>query len=122
MSGNVHIDSTDANGNLPVTLGTGLNPTDDIVGNIPEGYTPVPLAASGQILAGPGRIAGFYVNSTNAGTLKIANNTVTGSGYLSTSVITPAIGWHTYPAEMSVGGFVDIAGTALDVTFFVKLD
>jgi len=78
-----------------------------------------PLTASGQVLSGAGSIAGFYVNSTTAGTVRIANNTVAGSGYLG-GVITPNIGWNDFPAEVTVGCYVTITGT-IDVSFLGRL-
>lgn len=112
---------TDVNGNLMATLATGLDKDNDGVTVYPANGTPVNLAASGQILAGPGKILGFYVNSTNAGTLRISDALTATTPYLGAAA-TPAIGWHQYPANLSTGGYVTIAGTALDVTFFVIPD
>ena len=99
------------------SLISALNKTDDAVTSYQKGGTPVNVTASTQILAAPGRILGFYVNSTSGGTVRIADYLSAGSGYLG-AAITPAIGWHKFPAELSVGGFVTISGT-IDVTFFV---
>lgn len=108
------------NGFLKVSLATALNRNDDAVTAFEKGWTPVNLTASGQILAAPGRMKGFYVNSTSSGTLRVADNTAAGSGYLG-AAITPAIGWHEYPSELAVGGYITITNT-IDVTFFVRED
>jgi len=107
----------DANGNLPVTLGTGLNPTDDEVTAKPKGATPVNLSASGQILAAPGQIVGFYVNSTSSGTIRFSDALTAASPYLG-AAITPAVGYHAFPANLATGGYATI-GATLDVTIFV---
>jgi hypothetical protein len=78
---------------------------------------------SGIIINGAGVLTGMYVNSTNAGTVKIWNNTsATGSGtYIIFNTITPAIGYHYLgDVQCTLGAYASVAGTALDVTFFVK--
>lgn len=110
----------DVNGNLKTTLATALNRLDDAISSFEKMWTPVNLTASGQILSAPGQIKGFYVNSTSSGTVRIADNTAAGSGYLQATA-TPAIGWHEFPSILSVGGYVTIANT-IDVTFFVRED
>jgi hypothetical protein len=80
--------------------------------------TPVNLTASSQ-LGGIGqgqRLIGFYVNSTSAGTIAL---TKTGSGGAAISgTITPAIGFHHFPADVPEGIYATIGGT-LNVTFFL---
>lgn len=56
-------------------------------------------------------MTGFYVNSTTAGTLTFA----------SLGTITPAIGWHFYPAVFPVGCSVTVGGV-IDVTFILHQD
>lgn len=112
---NAEHDSTTAAKN--VSLVSSLNKKDDAVTAYPKGGTPVNLSASGQILSAPGQILGFYVNSTDGGTIRIADYISSGSGYLG-AAITPATGWHKFPSVLSVGGYVTISGT-IDVTFFV---
>lgn len=61
-------------------------------------------------------LLGFYVNSTAAGTLVLRRG---GSGGTAISgTITPAIGWHNFPADCPGGLHATVGGT-LDVTFFV---
>jgi hypothetical protein len=56
---------------------------------------------------------GFYVNSTSSGTLVISN----GAGAI-TGTITPAIGFHRFPAY-GAGGLTATIANTLSVTFFV---
>lgn len=80
----------------------------------------VNLAASGAIALRTGTLLGFYVNSTNAGTLVLANG---GSGGAAVSgTITPAIGFHRFPAYFnnSAGPYATIGGSALNVTFLFR--
>lgn len=77
--------------------------------------SPVNLTASGAISAGPCQLLGFYVNSTSSGTLVIKDG---GSGGTSISgTITPAVGWHHFPASIGTSAYATIANT-LNVTFF----
>lgn len=81
---------------------------------------PVNRTATGDITTTPGRLLGFYVNSTTAGTIVLRDG---GSGgTVISGTITPVIGWHAFPAESqsaSLGFHATIGGT-LDVTFFAK--
>lgn len=74
------------------------------------------LSLSGAISAGPCQLLGFYVNSTNAGTLVVKDGG--SSGTVLSGTITPAIGFHRFPATVGVSAYATIGGTALDVTFF----
>ena len=78
--------------------------------------TPVNLSASGIVSKASGGLLGFYVNSTNAGTIVLRDGTLAGSSAI-TGTITPAIGWREFPAEMPNGCYATIGGVALDVTF-----
>lgn len=118
--GDATVLQSDVNGNLKVTLATKLDETNDHVTNHPVGMTYVNLTASGQVLAAPGVLKGMYVNSTNAGTVKIYDNTA-GSGTVINNTITPAIGYHSLgDAACATGAYATIGGTALDVTFYVE--
>jgi hypothetical protein len=79
--------------------------------------TPINLSASGAISLCPGSILGFYVNATSGGTLVIANGGASGTAI--TGTITPAIGWHEFPAAITstLGAYATIAVAALNVTF-----
>lgn len=78
------------------------------------GY-PAHLTATGQVLAVPGLLIGFFVNSTTAGTL-ILYDALTATNPIS-GTITPALGMNWFPSIHEVGIFATIGG-ALDVTFF----
>ena len=61
-------------------------------------------------------LLGFYVNSTTGGTLVLTKG---GSGGAAMSgTITPAIGFHRFPAYCAGGLHATIANT-LNVTFFI---
>lgn len=76
------------------------------------------LTASGQIMATPGAIAGFYVSSTTSGTIVLFDNTA-GSGTQMSGTMTPASGWNEFPANFFTALFATITGT-LDVTFLLN--
>jgi len=80
-----------------------------------QGGFPIRLTATGQVLAVPGMLIGFYVNSTTAGTL-ILSDSLSASNPIS-GTITPVIGMQWFPSIHLVGIFATIGGT-LDVTFF----
>ena len=78
------------------------------------------LSASGQILAAPGQVLGFYVNSTSGGTVRLSDALTATTPYLGDAT-TPTVGWHNFPAGLATGGYVTISGT-INVTFFVIAD
>lgn len=84
-----------------------------------EAGQPVNLTATGNV-SGVGRdctLIGFFVNSTNAGTLVLR---VGGSGGTALGTITPAAGaFYRYPMSCPGGLHATIGGTALDVTFLI---
>lgn len=77
----------------------------------------VNLSSTDDVLTQSCILLGFYINSTNAGTLVLKRGGSAGTALGGT--ITPAIGWHRYPAECPNGLHATIGGTALDVTLFV---
>lgn len=84
---------------------------------IVESGTPVNLTASGSISLHPGALLGFYVNSTSSGTVVFRDG---GSGgTVISGTITPAIGFHRFPAACVTGCYVTVGGT-LDATFFYQ--
>ena len=73
------------------------------------------ITATGAVSTGPCQLIGFYVNSTTVGTLVLRNG---GSGgEVMSGTITPAIGFHRFPANVGVSLYATVGGT-LDVTFF----
>lgn len=75
------------------------------------------LTATGDVTTADCVVLGFYVNSTTGGTLVLRKG---GSGgTVLGGTITPAIGYHPYPASAKGGLHATIANT-LDVTFFIR--
>ena len=75
------------------------------------------LAASGAISTHRGLLTGFYVNSTSLGIIQLLDG---GSG--GTAIdgqITPAIGWHFYPASFTASGgpYMTLVSGSINVTF-----
>jgi hypothetical protein len=74
------------------------------------------ITETSAVSTGPCQVIGFYVNSTNGGTLVLRDG---GSGgTVMCGTITPAIGFHRFPANVGSSLHATIAGTALNVTFF----
>lgn len=82
-----------------------------------EAGNSVNLTASAQIgrVASPVTLIGFYVNSTSSGT--IAFTSASSGGTTISGTITPAIGFHSFPACCPDGLYATIGGT-LNVTLF----
>ena len=80
-----------------------------------ESGTPVNLTSSGAVSLAAGTLLGFYVNSTTAGTLVIRNGG--SAGTVLSGTITPAIGFHRFPAYCTSACYATI-GATLDVTLF----
>lgn len=76
----------------------------------------VNLTASGS-LGQRCKIIGFYVNSTTSGTIVLKDGG--SSGTTVSGTITPAIGWHFFPADCPSGGYATLANT-INVTFVVQ--
>lgn len=93
--------------------------------DVREMGTPVNRTSTGDIkaaVAAPGNpaaghLVGFYVNSTTALTLVFRDGGA--GGTVLNGAITPAVGFHRFPAEFANGLHVTFGGTG-DVTFFVK--
>jgi len=75
------------------------------------------LTATGDISTVHSELLGFYVNSTTAGTLVFRSGGA--SGTVLNGTITPAVGFHTFPANGEGGLHATIGGT-LNVTFFYR--
>ena len=74
------------------------------------------ITETGAVSTGPCQLIGFYVNSTNGGTLVLRDG---GSGgTVMCGTITPAIGFHRFPANVVSSLHATIDGTVLNVTFF----
>jgi len=78
------------------------------------GY-PVVITNAGTntvVCPAPCQLLGFYVNSTSSGTLIIKDG-----GTAITGTITPAIGFHRFPADIGSSLVVTTANT-VSITFF----
>ncbi len=74
------------------------------------------LTATGAVTTGPGSLLGFYVNSTSSGTIVFTDG---GSGgTVMSGTITPAIGFHRFPATFGAGGLLATIANTLNVTVF----
>lgn len=73
------------------------------------------ITATGTVSIGPCQLIGFYVNSTSTGTLVLRDGGA--SGRVLSGTITPAIGFHRFPATCGTDLHATIANT-LDVTLF----
>lgn len=74
----------------------------------------VNLTGTAAISGVPGRLIGFYVNSTSSGTIVLRDGGA--SGTVVSGTITPAAGWHFFPASFTTSAHATIANT-LNVTF-----
>lgn len=83
--------------------------------HIQQSGTPINLTSSGAVSLAAGSLIGFYVNSTSSGTVVIRNGGATGTAISGT--ITPAIGFHVFPAATPSGCYATLGGT-INVTFF----
>lgn len=73
------------------------------------------MTATGDVTTVNTGLLGFYVNSTGGGTLVLKEGGSGGTALGGT--ITPAAGFHAYPATANGGLHATISGT-IDVTFF----
>lgn len=85
--------------------------------HLPESGAYVNITATANVTTKPCYLVGFYVNSTTTGTLVLRDG---GSGgTVMCGTITPAIGFHRFPAIVSGAGLHATIANTLDVTFFV---
>lgn len=74
------------------------------------------ITATAALTTQPANLIGFYVNSTSGGTVVIRDG---GSGGTVVSgTITPAVGFHRFPAACPAGIHVTIAVAAINITLF----
>lgn len=72
------------------------------------------MTATAQVTSRGGTLLGFYVNSTSSGTIVFRDG---GSGGTAMSgTITPAVGFHRFPATFGTSGLHATIGGTLDVT------
>jgi hypothetical protein len=76
------------------------------------------MTATGDVLATKHtELLGFYVCSTSSGTIVLKQGGSSGTAISGT--ITPAVGFHAFPA-VALGGLHATIGGTLDVTFFYR--
>lgn len=83
---------------------------------IVESGTPVLLTSSGAVSLTPGTLLGFYVGSTTSGTIVVRNGGASGTAISGT--ITPAVGYHAFPAYCTTGCYLTLANTISVTAFF----
>ena len=76
------------------------------------------VTETATVNARPCNLIGFYVNSTTSGTI-IIHDTASAAANAVSGTITPAVGWHFFPAQLGTGLRVVIANT-LNVTLFYE--
>jgi len=130
MAGNVHIDVTDANNNVPSTLGTGLNKTNDsVTDHVAPADSKIAISASAQVLSGPGVLYGFTIVSHTAGaTVRFSDALTATTPYVSSAMTTVAghiagntILFGTNGIQMATGCYCTISGT-IELIPLAKLD
>lgn len=75
------------------------------------------MTATANVKATQGAMLGFYVNSTSSGTIQFYDSATTTTTVPISGLITPAIGFHRFPAAYASGLYAVIAST-LNVTIF----
>lgn len=76
----------------------------------------VNVSATGDVTTVDCDLIGFYVNSTSSGTVVLRRGGSTGT--VMNGTITPAIGFHRFPAACQGGLHLTVGGT-INVTFFI---
>lgn len=87
------------------------------MGQVTQSGAPVNLSSSGAVSLVPGSLIGFYVNSTSGGTVVVKDGGTSGTAL--NAAATPAIGWHSFPANCKASCFITISGT-IDLTAFFQ--
>lgn len=84
--------------------------------NVIEGGNYKNITQTGQVATGGGTLLGFYVNSTSSGTLVFRDGTA--SGTVMSGTITPAVGFHRFPAGFGPNGLHVTVGSTINATIF----
>lgn len=85
---------------------------------IQQAGTPVNTTDTATVSKVSGSLLGFYVNSTSSGTLVFRQGAAgASSGAAISGTITPAIGFHAFPAYCVDGCHVTV-GSTINVTIF----
>jgi hypothetical protein len=102
------------------TLISGEDQTNDVL-KTEQRVSYYNATADGTVKASAGRFFGFYVNSTNSGTISIYDATsITGVAMMGTLV--PAAGPHVFPVAvtMATGIYFDLVGGTINATLFYQ--
>jgi len=81
-----------------------------------EGGNYTNRTTTGAVTDRAGTLLGFYVNSTSSGTVVFRDGGA--SGTVMNGTITPAVGFHRFPATYGAGGLHVTVGGTIDATFF----
>ena len=71
------------------------------------------ITGTTTVCAGACQMLGFYVNNTSSGTITVSDGPTALSG-----TITPAIGWHHFPANCGTSMIITKTGGSIDLTAF----
>lgn len=74
------------------------------------------LTGTAAVSTGPCQLIGFYVNSTSAGVLNLKDGGSGGAALCGS--ITPAIGFHRFPATVGSSLYFTLVSGSIDITFF----
>lgn len=74
------------------------------------------VTATGAITPGACQMIGFYVNSTNAGVINFKDGGSGGTALCGS--ITPAIGFHRFPATVGTSLYLTLVSGTIDMTVF----
>lgn len=84
----------------------------------PKNLTATGTVKVGTTAQGGGRMLGFYVNSTSSGVIAFRDG---GSGgTVMSGSITPAIGFHRFPAVFQTDLHMTLVSGSINVTVFVN--
>ncbi len=74
------------------------------------------ITGTTQIYGAACRMVGFYVNSTSSGTIVVRDGD--SGGVVKSGTITPAIGFHPFPASCAAGLHITTGGTINATVFY----
>lgn len=120
----------DSLGNLLVSMGSGLNKTDDAVtAHIAPSDSRIAITASAQILSGPGKLKGFWIIShTATATVRFSDALTATTPYVGSAMATEAghlKGTYITIAkdgmQMATGCYCTITGT-IEILVDAELD
>lgn len=83
-----------------------------------ESGVPINFTSDQIVSKARGTLLGFYVNSTSSGTIVIYNDQSAVSANALSGTITPAIGFHRFPAYCPNGCFIAVTGGSGNLTAF----